>query len=63
MCAAPLSMFLRSRRFLVVAVRLLGAAITLIPPYFFVPETMRLGPLRVRAFVFVRCPRTGRPLR
>src|SRR5436190_4051873 len=31
---------------------------------FFLPATAPLrGPLRVRAFVFVRCPRTGRPLR
>src|SRR3954447_25343738 len=31
---------------------------------FFLPATdMRLGPLRVRAFVFVFCPRTGRPRR
>lgn len=25
--------------------------------------TARLGPFRVRAFVRVRCPRTGKPLR
>src|SRR4029079_3645283 len=26
----------------------------------FLPATVLRGPLRVRAFVFVRCPRTGR---
>ena len=30
-------------------------------PGFFLPATVRLGPLRVRALVRVRCPRTGRP--
>ena len=30
---------------------------------FFLPATVRLGPLRVRALVRVRWPRTGRPLR
>src|SRR6187431_3716161 len=32
-------------------------------PAFFLPATVRLGPLRVRALVFVRWPRTGRPRR
>src|SRR5512141_350471 len=31
--------------------------------YFFAPAIAFRGPLRVRAFVRVRCPRTGRPLR
>ena len=31
--------------------------------YFFFPAMVFLGPLRVRAFVWVRCPRTGRPRR
>jgi hypothetical protein len=30
---------------------------------FFLAATVRLGPLRVRAFVFVRWPRTGKPRR
>ena len=30
---------------------------------FFLPATVFLGPLRVRALVWVRCPRTGRPRR
>src|SRR5690606_22009244 len=30
---------------------------------FFLPATVFFGPLRVRAFVWVRWPRTGRPLR
>ena len=33
-------------------------------PYFFLErDTVFFGPLRVRAFVFVRWPRTGRPRR
>ena len=32
-------------------------------PYFFLLATVRLGPLRVRALVLDRWPRTGRPLR
>src|ERR1700712_3663000 len=32
-------------------------------PAFFLPATVRFGPLRVRAFVFVRWPCTGRPRR
>lgn len=41
-----------------------GLAIFSYPPYyFFLFATVRRGPLRVRAFVFVRCPRTGRPRR
>src|SRR3954471_15521713 len=32
-------------------------------PGFFLPATVRFGPLRVRAFVRVRWPRTGRPRR
>ena len=30
---------------------------------FFLPAMVRLGPLRVRALVLVRCPRAGRPRR
>ena len=30
---------------------------------FFLPAIARAGPLRVRALVWVRCPRTGSPLR
>ena len=29
---------------------------------FFLPATVRFGPLRVRALVLVRWPRTGRPM-
>src|SRR5690606_11219662 len=32
-------------------------------PAFFLPATVRFGPLRVRALVLVRCPRTGTPRR
>src|SRR6266496_1014642 len=31
--------------------------------YFFLPAIGLAGPLRVRALVWVRCPRTGRPRR
>lgn len=31
--------------------------------FFFLPPMDGFGPLRWRAFVFVRCPRTGRPRR
>lgn len=41
-----------------------GLAIVCYPPsYFFLFATVRRGPLRVRAFVLVRCPRTGNPRR
>src|SRR5207248_2702318 len=61
MCAWPIAMFLRTRRRvrpLVAALR--GGAIYL--PFFPRP-TVFFGPLRVRAFVFVRWPLTGRPRR
>src|SRR5919106_6223590 len=45
----------------------LGAANTyplyFFPLAFFLPATVFFGPLRVRAFVWVRCPCTGRPRR
>src|SRR5688500_10513231 len=41
-----------------------GAGLIYFLPAFFFPATcMRFGPLRVRAFVFVFWPRTGRPRR
>ena len=57
-CATPAEMFLRSRR------RRRGA-VSLAMAYFFtffLPAIGRAGPLRVRALVWVRWPRTGRPL-
>src|SRR5690242_3333438 len=52
---------------LLLAADLLGAGGTALGghylPTFFLPATVRFGPLRVRAFVLVRCPRTGRPRR
>ncbi len=67
MWAAPCGMFFFSRRrvfcpflgpaaaaFLLVASGYLA---------FFLPAMVRLGPLRVRALVLVRWPRTGRPRR
>src|SRR5665213_1511755 len=75
-CATPDAMFLRSRRRTRVASlpildpfaarRRQARAI----PYrycavgvFFLPAMVLAGPLRVRALVWVRWPRTGRPLR
>src|SRR5215472_5849576 len=67
-CAVPEVMFLRSRR-----LRRGVAAVLAIYPfrgcnlgsevYFLLPAIGRAGPFRVRAFVCVRCPRTGSPLR
>jgi hypothetical protein len=67
--AVPDVMFLRSRR----RSRGAGAAVLAIfnlsladrrrDFYFFLPAIGRAGPLRVRALVCVRCPRTGSPLR
>src|SRR5688500_12390592 len=52
---------------LLLAAHLLGASGTSLGrhylPTFFLPATVRLGPLRVRALVLVRWPRTGRPRR
>src|SRR5204863_8332488 len=74
MCACPWATFLRSlrRTFLTAAepARAFGGICVCAPkscayflPGFFLPATVRLGPLRVRALVRVRCPRTGRPRR
>lgn len=65
-CAIPDSTFFRSRllvRVVVADLRLPFVVAKSYPPYFFLPATVRRGPLRVRALVLVRCPRTGRPLR
>src|SRR5271156_4070440 len=67
MWAAPCGMFFFSR--LRVFCPFLGAAAAFfaggIGGYlaFFLPAMVRLGPLRVRALVLVRWPRTGRPRR
>src|SRR5690349_8347746 len=66
-CATPEVMFLRSRRrrrgaaagFAIFPSRPLGAYLVT----GFLPAIGRAGPLRVRALVWVRWPRTGRPLR
>ena len=60
MCATPLATFFLTRLLRAVA---LTFAIFYSPPivYFFLLATVRRGPLRVRAFVFVLCPRTGSP--
>src|SRR5215475_10347425 len=74
-CATPDAMFLRSRRRTRVASLPIHdpfAAAACGPPvtrcggllaYFFLPAMALAGPLRVRAFVCVRCPRTGSPRR
>src|SRR5919107_1264504 len=62
MCAWPNGTFFRTR--LRPRGRRRGAGIRYFLPAFFLPATcMRLGPLRVRAFVLVFCPWTGRPRR
>ena len=61
-CTAPFSMFLRSRRFArTLVLALVLAAIYISLPYFFLPAMVLFGPLRVRALVLLRWPRTGRP--
>src|SRR3954462_14311144 len=40
-----------------------GAGTYFFPAFFLPAACMRLGPLRVRALVFVFCPRTGSPRR
>ena len=65
-CAAPRSMFLRSLRRRVVAplrAVVLAAALLIPPAYFFLLAIVLRGPLRVRALVLDRWPRTGRLLR
>src|SRR3954468_14928526 len=57
-CATPAVMFLRSR-----LRRRCGAWAMSSGPYFFLPAIGLALPLRVRALVWVRWPRTGRPLR
>src|SRR5271165_2916399 len=65
-CATPDAMFFFSRRL----TRAFSFAIVYVPnlaatavPYFFLPAIGLAGPLRVRAFVWVRWPRTGSPRR
>ena len=58
-CTAPRSMFFRSLRR--VRTFFLGAAITYPSRHFFLLAIVRFGPLRVRAFVLLRWPRTAGP--
>ena len=54
-CATPDVMFFLSRRLT------RATSLAMLCPYaFFLPAMGRAGPLRVRALVWVRCPRTGR---
>src|SRR5882672_7112188 len=74
-CATPEAMFLRSRRRTRVAslpildpfaARELATSASdsdYFDSTFFLPAMVLAGPLRVRALVWVRWPRTGRPLR
>ena len=64
MCAWPIAMFFFTRRRArpLVACRRGGAMLRL-GGAFLPRPTVFFGPLRVRAFVFVRWPRTGRPRR
>src|SRR5699024_11348283 len=57
----PFSMFFFSRRRRITFLPVLGAAMFSLPPYFFLLAMVFLGPLRVRALVLLRWPRTGRP--
>ena len=59
--AAPRSMFFFSRRRRITAFFATCLAIFDFPPYFFLFAMVLAGPLRVRALVLVRWPRTGRP--
>src|SRR6478735_2159494 len=70
-CATPLVMFLRSRRLMrwgsramvrILSYRLKREA-EAPSAYFFLPAIGFALPLRVRALVWVRWPRTGKPLR
>src|SRR5581483_7165731 len=74
-CATPEAMFFRSRRRTRVASLPMlnpfearqpqgrGQIRRYLLSTFFLPAMVLAGPLRVRALVCVRCPRTGRPLR
>src|SRR6185436_17460116 len=76
-CATPDAMFLRSgRRTRVACLPILNpfaparrnrheglSCYQVGPAAFFLPAIVLAGPLRVRAFVCVRWPRTGKPLR
>src|SRR5918995_97439 len=64
MWTTPVVTFLRTRRRALLAVRPRCRCCLCLPIYlFFLPPIEGFGPLRWRAFFFVRCPRTGRPLR
>ncbi len=66
MCTTPVEMFLRTLRRVRLAPRVLpcGRCCLPLPIYFFfLPPMDGFGPLRLRALVFVRCPRTGSPRR
>ena len=54
--ATPAAIFLETLRLVRRVSRAIGAAL----PYFFLPAMAFAGPLRVRALVWVRWPRTGR---
>ena len=63
-CATPRAIFLRALRLpRAPAFTFFAIIYFLLSSYFFLFATVRTGPLRVRAFVFVLCPRTGKPLR
>src|SRR5579875_230079 len=61
MWAWPIGMFLRTRRRPRCGPRGAGIMNYFLPAFFLPATCMRLGPFRVRAFVFVFWPRTGRP--
>src|ERR671935_2039101 len=61
MCAWPIALFFRTRRRVRPRVAWRRGGANYLP--FFPRPTVFFGPLRVRAFVFVRWPFTGRPRR
>ena len=64
MWTTPVVTFLRTLRRARLAPRVRCRCCLCLPIYlFFLPPIDGFGPLRCRAFVLVRCPRTGRPLR
>src|SRR5919205_1212419 len=64
MCTTAVEMFLRALRRVRLAPRARPCArCRCLPIYFFLPPIAGFGPLRWRALVLVRCPRTGKPRR
>src|SRR5262245_8732060 len=63
MCATPAATFFLTFFLAPLAMLCLASPSHFLTGGFFLPATVRTGPLRVRALVWVRCPRTGSPRR